>query len=182
MDKREKCREASLKNQKDKRKYQNEFETRSGYAVLKISGPREAELKFDKKKLKLVKSLYWKVDKSGNVTTMVFGKKMYFGQVTHPNKKGLLNHKNRDRYDFREENIVVKDSPVYVKSRKYKETQEAPPGVSFYDKKDGPPYWLARYEKGEHNKKKSYNIEKLGFDEAKEKAIKKREEWEDEYC
>ena len=173
----ENYRKAALEAQKEKRKYQNEYTTHSDFCVLKITGPREAEVKFDKGKFDLIKEMYWKVEKSGLVITMLFGKKTSFGQFIMPEADGVINHKNRDRYDFREENIVIEDSANYIKSSKYKETEQAPPGVVYYEKRKGPNYWIARYEKGDNNIKKSFNIEKLGFEEAKEKAIKKREEW-----
>ncbi|MGM0411589.1 MAG: AP2/ERF family transcription factor, partial [Bacillota bacterium] len=117
-------------------------------------------------------------------------REVFISEVLFPEKKEneKINHKNRNRHDFRRKNIIFDNAVNYRKAFKHKKSESTIPGVFFIKrnyKKNGKTYyykgWKACYRKDGKNKSCSFSIKKYGDEEAKEMAIQKRKEWEEEF-
>ena len=81
-------------------------------------------------------------------------------------------------------NIIIDTAVNYRKAFKNKVTESAIPGVHYYEKEienKTYKYWAAGYRKDGFNKKKSFNINKYGFDKAKKLAEEQRHKWEEKF-
>ena len=174
------------------RKQENYCIKKGDYFVLQIVDEKqghEISVKIDIEHLKEVKKHHWSYDHSSQKTTYISAyinqEKTRLSKFLYPKQKNkVINHKNRDRFDFRSKNITFDNNTQYQKAIRFKASETAPPGVSFV--KDSKPaydytYWKAGFQRGDHNKCKWYSIQKYGYEEAKELAIEKRNEWEEEY-
>lgn len=179
------------KKSKANRKTKTNIKVLESFFILELTHkPTEEEirLKFDLDKLDLIKDRYFyldinEMDRGGySVSTWDKGKqkKVKLKELLFPDKEGVINHKNRDKFDYREDNIIFKENTQYTKAPKYSQSDTAIPGVSFVKKRDKT-YWKAGFQRGGQNKSKWFAISKYGYKRAKELAEGLRRKWDREY-
>ncbi|MFW6007732.1 MAG: AP2/ERF family transcription factor [archaeon] len=176
----------------DKKKLvnKNKIEIEKDYFYLKVIHKETGQIfkvKLSLQDLAIVQNQYWYIDLSGRtpgeaISTYHNGQKKYLSKILFPDKKSseVINHINRDLCDFTRENSILDSCAQYINAPKYRQSNEAIPGVCYYIKKNAHPYWKASYSRKGYSKTKWFSIKKFGYEEAKRLAEEKRRNWERE--
>lgn len=169
-----------LQTYKDKRNFINSYEIEDNYFKLVIIDKRtdiSKRFKIDLNKLEEINKYYWFYNKyNKQAITSYNGERLKLRDVLYPNENKVLNHINRDKFDYRREFVEFRDSPDYAISRKYEETAAQPPGVAFLRER-GKEYWCATYHKEDKNLKRRFRIKHYGYNRALDLAKEQREDW-----
>lgn len=182
----------------DELNFLNKYIIKESYFILKIihkSSSKFTEILLSIEDLNKIKKHYWYYNPNEDkqitaIRTYYKDKEILISNFLFPDKKSnyKINHKNRNKFDFRRSNIIFEKAVIYRTPLKNKETETAIPGVFYFervslrnDKKYIYPCWVVCYRKDGMNKRKSFSINKYGFNKAKNLAEDKRREWEKEY-
>jgi hypothetical protein len=161
----------------------NEYIKKDKYSILKINEPNndnQIKLKIDTKNIEKLKKYKWGIDLRGEDYFKIRSHDMYIEDIILPGKDNIQ-FKNKDRKDFREENLIRTKKKRYIKAPKYEESNKQIPGVTYREIKGRYSGFVATITRGDMRKTKSFSINKYGYEEAKNLAIETRLKWEEKY-
>ena len=149
------------------------------YYIVELSKSKYMICSDNKETRQLLKSYWWRVSTDGYAKTSTNNTTKHYHQLYLHYEAGLVcDHANRKRFDNRHDNLRVVTRRQNMRNlTKNKTNTSEENGISRYTN-NGISYWQSRIYNNEGKRlSKSFNINKLGEEEAKRQAIEQRMQW-----
>lgn len=162
----------------------NKYYRFDDYYIVALTQGKYMIVDNDRKNRKLLKKHCWCYINDGYAQTNVDKSTKKYHQLLLNYEQGLVaDHINRRRFDNRTDNLRVVTYQENMRNiTKRTDNTSGITGVSRKQKRKGSFYWDAQiYDNNGMQISKSFNIKKLGDEEAKRLAIEQRRSWEQEF-
>lgn len=161
----------------------NKYYRFDNYLIVSLTQDKYMICSNENHDLRLLRDYCWSVSSAGYATTTTRQTTKYYHQLYLNYGAGLMaDHINRHKYDNRFENLRVV-TPKQNGRNKTKRTDNQSGHSGIYETlSNGNRYYVVQIVDNQNKRiSKSFNIDKLGREEAKRQAVEQRHIWVDEF-